>query len=108
MADGHLRPVDLSKDTIRALHTAAVQHRIEQAREGLARHEKNLLRFIAAGTEVDPERIMPVLIEVQPRTEYELLFRYARLHWSIPVSAGYGCRLRFLVMDAHNEKLMGS
>jgi hypothetical protein len=36
-----------------------------------------------------------------------LLFRYVRLHWSIPVSAGYGRRIRFLVFDESNGKLIG-
>jgi len=37
----------------------------------------------------------------------EALFYYARLHWSIPTSRGYGRRLRFLVFDEANGKLMG-
>jgi hypothetical protein len=56
---------------------------------------------------VKPERISPRLVEVEPGTEDEFLFRYARLHWSIPVSAGYGRRLRFLVYDDSNGKLVG-
>jgi hypothetical protein len=44
---------------------------------------------------------------VKPDTEHERLFRYACLHWSIPVSAGYGRRLRFLVFDENNGKLIG-
>jgi hypothetical protein len=47
------------------------------------------------------------LVEVQPNTEDELLFRFASLHWSVPVSSGYGRRLRFLVIDSHNDKLIG-
>jgi hypothetical protein len=35
------------------------------------------------------------------------LFRYAVLHWSIPVSAGYGRRIRFLILDEQNGKLLG-
>jgi hypothetical protein len=35
------------------------------------------------------------------------LFRYASLHWSIPISNGYGRRLRFLLLDESNGKLMG-
>lgn len=46
-------------------------------------------------------------MQVLPDSEEELLFRYASLHWSIPVSSGYGRRLRFLVVDGHNEKLIG-
>jgi hypothetical protein len=47
------------------------------------------------------------LVEVLPESEDELLFRYAALHWSIPVSSGYGRRLRFLVVDDSNGKLVG-
>jgi hypothetical protein len=47
------------------------------------------------------------LVEVLPDSDEELLFRYASLHWSIPVSSGYGRRLRFLVIDDHNGKLIG-
>jgi hypothetical protein len=41
-----------------------------------------------------------------PLATEELLFRYVRLHWSIPTSAGYGRRLRFLVYEV-NGKLIG-
>jgi hypothetical protein len=85
----------------------AVAHRIEQARDGLFRKEKDLLRRIASGDEIVLSRISPRLWEVLPESDEELLFRYASLHWSIPVSSGYGRRLRFLVVDDHNGKLIG-
>lgn len=95
------------KETIRELHREARDAAIERARPGLARHEPRLLGYFASGAEVQPERISPVLKEVLPDTDDELLFRYARLHWSVPVSAGYGRRLRFLVFDEANGKLIG-
>jgi Druantia protein DruA len=102
-----LPPTDLSKQRVRELHETAVQHRIEGARDGLFRKEKDLLRRVANGIEVIPSRICPRLVEVVPESEDELLFRYASLHWSIPVSSGYGRRLRFLVTDDQNGKLIG-
>jgi hypothetical protein len=102
-----LPPKDLSKEKIRELHGSAVAHRIERARGGLFRMEKDLLRHIASGYEVVPSRIFPRVVEVLPDSEEELLFRYASLHWSIPVSSGYGRRLRFLVVDEYNGKLIG-
>jgi hypothetical protein len=103
-----LPPKDLSKDSIRELHKTAVAHRIERAKEGLYRKEVDLLEHIASGKEIDPSRIRPRLVEVFPQSSEELLFRYASLHWSIPVSSGYGRRLRFLVVDDNNNgKLMG-
>ena len=106
--DGRITPVDMSsKDAVRELHTDAVMHLRERSRAGLERHEGTLLKWIAAGTEVHPEKVTPELVEVQKGTFEELVFRWVRLHWSIPISAGYGRRLRFLVMDRSNEKLIG-
>lgn len=100
-------PDPADKLAIRRAHATAVEHRIEKARAGLERHEPRLLERIADGSQVDPARISLRLVEVLPDSEEELLFRYARLHWSIPVSAGYGRRVRFLVVDEYNDKLIG-
>jgi hypothetical protein len=106
--NGAIRPPEeLSKEKIRELHATAVAHRIERARDGLYRKEAELLRHIASGNEIVPSRIYPRLVEVLPDSEEELLFRYAGLHWSIPISSGYGRRLRFLVIDEYNGKLIG-
>jgi hypothetical protein len=95
------------KSRLRELHRPAVEHKLAKARAGLERHEKFLLQRIASGLEIEPERMLPRLVEVKPDSEDELLFRYVRLHWSIPVSSGYGRRLRFLLVDDWNEKLIG-
>ena len=100
-------PSDLDKEQLRQLHGLAVEHQAEKCKAGLVRKEENLLKWVCNGSEVSPERIRPRLVEVGPDTEAELLFRYVRLHWSIPVSAGYGRRLRFLVIDEQNDKLIG-
>lgn len=102
-----LPPKELSKERIRDLHETAVEHRIDRAKDGLSRMEKELLGRVASGKEICPSRITPRLVKVLPESEEELLFRYASLHWSIPVSSGYGRRLRFLVVDDHNGKLIG-
>ena len=100
-------PDPRDKSKLRGLHREAVKHKVERSRPGLERHENRLLKYIAAGGDVVPERIRPQLVLVQPGSEDELLFRYARLHWSIPVSAGYGRRIRYVVYDESNEKLIG-
>lgn len=106
--NGLVVPPDLKdKDKLRALHREAVRYNVERSRAGLERHEETLLSYIAAGTEIVPENIRPKLVLVQSGSEEELLFRYTRLHWSIPVSAGYGRRIRFVVYDESNGKLIG-
>ena len=106
--DGILHPpANDSKKDIRVRHQQAVCHNIERAEKRLSSHEDILLERIADGAEVNPEQLDPRLVEVQPKSEDELLFRYAALHWSIPVSSGYGRRLRFLILDQSNGKLIG-
>ena len=100
-------PDNLDKGKIRNLHAQAVRHKIEERKKSLAKHEPFLLQRFASGQEIAPSKISPKLIEVHSGTKDELLFRYASLHWSIPVSSGYGRRLRFLVVDQHTNKLMG-
>lgn len=95
------------KNRFRNLQSMAVVHRIARAEKSLSRHESKLLLRFARGDEVVPEQIVPRLRLVERRSEDELLFRYATLIWSVPVSSGYGRRLRFLVEDSTTGKLMG-
>lgn len=100
-------PEPCSKDTLRKISSFAVEYARERSKGGLKKHEDQLIRFIANGNEITPDSIKPRLLTVEPKSENERLFRYIRLHWSVPVSAGYGRRLRFLVMDESNDKLIG-
>jgi len=99
-------PDHSDKESLRKLHLVAVQHRVNRGSR-LRSKELVLIKKIATGREVIPERICPRLVEVMPGSSDELLFRYAALHWSIPVSSGYGRRIRFLVIDRQNNKLIG-
>jgi len=102
-----LMPEDPSKDGFRALHTLATQKKLEKSGPGVRPYEDRLIQYIANGHEVVPRSISPKIVPVESESEHELLFRYACLHWSIPVSAGYGRRLRFLVIDESNGRLIG-
>lgn len=102
-----ITPAEDTKEAIRRLHSTARDTLIERMRPKLQPHEKWLLGYFASGEEIEPHLMEPELIEVNSGTEYDLLFKYASLYWSVPVSAGYGRRLRFLVMDKSNGKLIG-
>ncbi len=97
----------IAKETVRhfhRFHRKAAQDRIHRA---LGNKVEQFLCEIANGDEVDPENIRPELIEARSGTRTGDLFRFATLLWSIPVSQGYGRRLRFLVKDRSNDKLIG-
>ncbi|MBI2956044.1 MAG: DUF4338 domain-containing protein, partial [Acidobacteria bacterium] len=58
--------------------------------------------------EVVPERITPLPIVIDdPGSEFGHLFRLASLWWSVPVSRGFGRRLRMVILDESNGKLIG-
>jgi hypothetical protein len=57
--------------------------------------------------EVNPADIRPELELVESDTWQSCLFRLAALTWSVPVSQGYGRRMRFLVWDRNINKLIG-
>ena len=73
----------------------------------LVRRAPKLLQHFASGHEIDPGAIEPVLERVIAGTWKADLFRLASLTWSVPVSNGFGRRLRYLVWDANNKKLIG-
>jgi hypothetical protein len=106
--EGHIiTPKNPTKESYRKLHKLAVEKKLSTAEPYIRTHENRLIKYIANGDEIDVHKISPKIVLVKPNTEDALLFRYAYLHWSIPVSAGYGRRLRFLVFDRSNNKLIG-
>lgn len=107
LSNDRLSMASAQKSAVRSVHAKACAHQIDRSKSGLKRFEPRLISHIANGSDISPERISPGLIEVMADSHEELLFRYSRLHWSIPVSAGYGRRLRFLVWDNQHDKLMG-
>ncbi|MCQ8195475.1 Druantia anti-phage system protein DruA [Streptomyces rugosispiralis] len=104
-----LAPVQDDKDHLRRLHAEAVVASRERARKALAHQEGRLLSRLAPGSEVDPRRIRPALVHVDDyRSQDSAMWRWCALHWSVPVSSGYGRRLRFLIVDqGHSDRVMG-
>jgi len=97
-----------NKDDLRRLHAGAVAAGRAQAAPALSRYESQLVEGLAAGDEINPALVSPRLVEVEKNTPEGRLWRWCSLHWSIPVSAGYGRRLRFLVVDAaHGNAVIG-
>ena len=111
----HLRSLGLeahangngTKSQIRRSHRSHRSETLARERKALSRRGRTLVEKFALGTDVCPERIDPEIVPVCPDSNDSLLFRLATTLWSVPVSAGYGRRMRFLVMDRTNDKLIG-
>jgi hypothetical protein len=105
--DGSLMPPSNGKDTLRSMHGAQRAAKLESEARFIASQWPLLRCHFAAGTDVVPSEITPELELVESDTWQSNLFRLAALTWSVPVSQGYGRRMRFLVWDRHNNKLIG-
>lgn len=96
-----------SKDLIRTHHAAQRAAYREGERKFVERRGQKLLPHFAEGKDVQPDRVEPYISLVVSDSEDAELFRLATLLWSVPVSRGYGRRMRFLVRDRANDKLIG-
>lgn len=105
--DGNLALPSSDKQIIRNLHSAQRVERIKTNKTFIDQNIDSLLKYFANGNEVIPEKIAPVLVRVRGSGWQSKLFRLASLTWAVPVSNGFGRRLRYLVMDSSNGKLMG-
>jgi hypothetical protein len=97
-----------SKEIIRQLHESQRKERAIIEQKMLKKHGKEILSYFAEGTDINPSCINPQLVLVNKSDSIEgNLFRAATLFWSVPVSRGYGRRMRYLVIDKQNKKLIG-
>ena len=97
----------LTKQKIRNLHAAQRGDILERQRRFVETHRAKLAEHFASGSQIDPGSIDPKLVQVSPDSHESRLFRFASLLWSVPVSQGFGRRLRFLVKDRQNDCLIG-
>ena len=105
--DGTLSAPGDGKEAIRALHSSQRHDRLVQNREFLKTRAPKLIEHFACGGDVQPDKISPELEKIRAGTWQADLFRLASLTWSVPVSNGFGRRLRYLVWDNNNGKLIG-
>ena len=105
--NGHRPNGELSKEAIRHIHRFHREAKQQRIRRALGNKIDRFMEEIANGDEVVPENVQPELVDVRAGRRTGDLFRFAALLWSIPVSQGYGRRLRYLVRDRANGKLIG-
>ncbi|MBO3056576.1 DUF4338 domain-containing protein [Burkholderia pseudomallei] len=105
--DGSLVLPGAGKETVRALHRKQRLEVIARNAEFVKSQLPALRCHFASGDEVVADKIKPVMQRVSADTWESSLFRLASLTWSVPVSAGFGRRMRYLVWDESNGKLIG-
>ncbi len=68
---------------------------------------KKVTQYIASPGDIDILNVKPYLVAVDQSEEHHRIWSYATSFWSIPVTKGYGRRLRYFIFDEQNEKLIG-
>lgn len=106
-SSGALLAPGVGKEVVRRLHAPQRVQVLENCSELVTKRLPMLKQHFAAGADIEVAKISPRLERVQSRTWQSDLFRLASLSWSVPVSSGFGRRLRFLVWDDSNGKLIG-
>jgi len=70
-------------------------------------YKEKVKKYLAKPSDIKISKINPYLVMVEPIAEHQRLWAYAISHWSIPVTNGYGRRIRYFVFDSQNHKLIG-
>jgi hypothetical protein len=97
-----------TKGVIRRLHEAQRRERATREKALLEKCGSQIVSYFAEGREVVPCEINPQLVPIVESDSLEgRIFRAATLLWSVPVSHGYGRRMRYLILDRQNDKLVG-
>ncbi|MEQ1930139.1 MAG: Druantia anti-phage system protein DruA [Parvularculaceae bacterium] len=105
--DGTLALADTGKESVRQLHRVQREERNSASQSLLTESLPRALSHFADGQEIDPSKIRLSLRRIKSGTFDSDLFRIATLTWSVPVSNGYGRRLRYLVWDEGHDRLAG-
>jgi len=105
--EGNLIPPDSEdKEAIKRLHQPAQQAELKKSQNWIKYALPHYRHFFAEGSDIIPKDIKPRLVQVTLAWHSDL-FRLARYLWSLPYSFGFGRRLRYLVLDDANNKLIG-
>lgn len=95
------------KERIRMSHSMQRAELNIRERRALGPWVDRLLPMFATGRDIVPDRIDPEIVPVISGESTGYLFRLVTLLWTVPVSHGYGRRMRFLIIDRYNQKLIG-
>jgi len=95
------------KAAIRRLHLHAKTCDRSTNYSELRGYLKRYQSYFPSGAKISPHLVDPIIVPVRPQSLEEKLFKVMRGYWSMPYSKGYGRRLRFVVMDAHHQAVIG-
>lgn len=99
---------NIDRDKKREVHSLAKAERIGTRKDFIIRNVELIKRHLINGADLEVEKIKPRLIEVNPDSNWEVLFRWWNLvWWSLPYEHAYGRQIRFIVWDEYHKAPIG-
>ena len=95
------------KEYFRKVHSESTKYMIRKNSKLIQKFDEHFIeKYVTDGKDLDVKCIDPKLVKVTDEKQGNL-FRWIKLHWSIPISAGYGRRLRYILYDKNNGAVIG-
>jgi hypothetical protein len=88
--------------------TRVKETRLRASKKFIAERLPDLINHFASGSDIDPARISCVMEKFRATFGRAIFSALPSLTWAVPASNGFGRRLRYLVWDEHDDKLIGS
>jgi len=99
---------NVDRDKKREVHSLAKAERIGKRKDFIIQNVDLIKKYMIDGEKLNVEKIKPRLIEVEPDSKWELLFRWWNLvWWSLPYEHAYGRQIRFIVWDEYHKAPIG-
>lgn len=98
---------DLTKSQVREFHATQRLSKLGSLNGRFDGVMSILRASVADPNDIDIATIRPTLIPVKAGSPESEVFAAASLLWTVPVSQGFGRRMRFIVRDDSNGKLIG-
>lgn len=100
---------NLSKQNVKELYEPVLKKKYKAITERYPNWIEILREIVVDPIELDPTKITPKLkiLKRGKSNKYTDYFNVVQLFWTIPLSAGFGRRIRALVFDEYHNKLMG-
>jgi hypothetical protein len=96
------------RNSKRNVHLIAKAERIANKEDFIIEKIDFIKQYLLNGNRLEIEKIKPKIIEVQPYSKWEDLFRWWNLvWWSLPYEHAYGRQMRFVVWDQYHKAPIG-
>lgn len=96
-----------NKDLLRKSHIEAKLNNDSISLQETLRAYKKLKDHFKDPTDIQIEKIKPILVNVDGDSLMKSLYKIVRHTWSMPFNKGYGRRLRYVVYDDFHESVIG-